>query len=259
MRVFLVSTSLMLAAVLPAAAGSWVSLDVSIDDEVMPLYRSTDGTRYYVEARKGGAYELHLANRSAERVGVELTVDGLNVISGEKDSPGPDRLYVLDPWENTTIRGWRTSLREVRSFTFVDEQASYATRSGKANARMGWIELAVYRERGRERYLERRQKREDGDRPAAPAPAPYRGRRDEAESDSRAAAPESSYPGTGWGDSLQDRVRLVDFEAERQPVERLTVRYEYRSALRALGVLPGRDRLSERERGEGGFARPPRW
>ena len=58
-------------------------------------------------------------------------------------------MYVLDPWGETIIRGWRSSLQDVRRFTFVDEQASYAARSGKANGRMGWIEVSVFRERGR--------------------------------------------------------------------------------------------------------------
>ena len=32
-------------------------------------------------------------------------------------------MYVLDPWQRTTVQGWRTSLQEVRQFTFVDERA----------------------------------------------------------------------------------------------------------------------------------------
>ena len=52
---------------------------------------------------------------------------------------------------------------------------------------------------------------------------------------------------------------LVDFEAESEPCQRLTLRYEYAPALRALGILPDRDRLGQRERGENGFARPPAW
>ena len=54
---------------------------------------------------------------------------------------------------------------------------------------------------------------------------------------------------------------MVSFDAEPAPAERVTLRYEYASALRALGILPrqwwSRDRLRERERGEEGFARPP--
>jgi hypothetical protein len=90
-------------------------------------------------------YEIRLGNRTAERVGAVVTVDGLNVVSGEREG-GRGRMYVIDPWGETVIRGWRSSLQDVRRFTFVDEQASYAARSGKANGRMGWIEVAVFRE-----------------------------------------------------------------------------------------------------------------
>jgi hypothetical protein len=58
-------------------------------------------------------------------------------------------------------------------------------------------------------------------------------------------------------------VTLVSFDPEPDPAERVTLRYEYRSALLALGILPRwpdrPDRLSQRERGELGFAPPPLW
>ena len=95
---------------------------------------------------------MRVTNRTSERLGLSLVVDGLDAISGERRDgsrawSSPARLYVLDPWAETTVRGWRTSLDEVQRFTFVDERASYAERSGKSNARMGWIEVLVYRER----------------------------------------------------------------------------------------------------------------
>ncbi len=56
---------------------------------------------------------------------------------------------------------------------------------------------------------------------------------------------------------------LVSFDPEPRPSECVTLRYEYRPALVALGVLPApaphRDRLWQRERAEPGFAQPPRW
>jgi hypothetical protein len=260
----------------PYAVGSLVGVQVEVEGNAAPLYAAVDGSgRYYVQARKGGRYTVRLENRSGERLAVRMTVDGLNVISGERqavDQAG--RMYVLDPWESADIQGWRTSLDDVRRFTFVDERASYAARSGQANSRMGWIELAVYRERHRYgwRAPERpdvtaREGRDEPSAPAAGAPAPRASGDDQARDRSAAKSGRAqegaaqSYPGTGWGERTHDPVRLVDFEPEPGPAERITLRYEYASALRALGILPWqatRDRLQERDSG-GGFAKPPRW
>jgi hypothetical protein len=255
----------------PEAVGALVGVSVEVDGRTTPLYASPDGSdRRYLEARAGARYAISLANRTPQRLGVVVTVDGLNAISGERDA-GIGRMYVLGPWEQTTVRGWRTSLSDVRRFTFVDERSSYAARSGKANAKMGWIEVAVYREcrpyvrrpwyEGwlRERPAEPDARDEAGrsDAPPAAKAAP------EVESRSREGARPESYPGTGWGPRADDPVRLVTFEPEPSPAERVSLRYEYASGLRALGIFPrpywDRDRLRERERGEGGFARPPAW
>jgi hypothetical protein len=54
---------------------------------------------------------------------------------------------------------------------------------------------------------------------------------------------------------------VVDFDPETAAAEKLCLRYEYRAALAALGVLPVShpDRLLERDAGERGFAQPPLW
>jgi hypothetical protein len=266
--------------------GTLLGVTLEVDGVSAPLYPAPDGSgRFYVEARPGSRYSVDLTNRSGERLGVVLTVDGLNVVSGARDV-GRGRMYVLDPWQSTSVRGWRTSLREVRQFTFVDEQASYSARVGRANEKMGWIELAVYRERGsntwRWRHLDQSaspapydrgdgdesergesDKRESAPNAGAEAPAAKSASRDSAQAPPASAAGAArSFPGTGWGRRAQDPVVLTSFDPEPAPSETLTLRYEYRPALVALGVLPRRapyrDRLSERELG-GGFAPPPRW
>ncbi len=278
--------------------GAMVGVSVEMDGRFPPLYPAPDGSdRWYLEAREGGRYAIALANRTRERLGVVVTVDGLNAISGQPDV-GPGRMYVLGPWDQTTVRGWRTSLSEVRRFTFVDERASYAARSGKANSKMGWIEVAVYRERRHEvrrhglkdwalpEWGGNRTPREGDESPRAealppspplteapPSPMAKASPQQERPSDqaadvgsrARGDAPERShsFPGTGWGPRADDPVVLVNFDPEPSPCERVTLRYEYASTLRALGVLPRpsyqADRLRERERGEGGFAPPPLW
>lgn len=265
----------------PASPGSRVAVSVEIDGRPSPLYPAPDGSgKRYLEAREGASYAVRLDNRTGERVGVVLTVDGLNAISGIQATPqtwgAPGRMYILDPWDSTTVRGWRTSLAEVRRFTFVDERASYAARSGKANSRMGWIEIAVYRERqpvARQPWqpLVRgdagsgNEAAKDATGRAAPPstmpPAPEA----KAQGSPREAprAPLSgSYPGTGWGGATDDRAELVAFDAMPQAAEITTLRYEYLGALRALGILPrpywSPDRLHDRESGAG-FAQPPAW
>jgi hypothetical protein len=291
-----------------SAYGRLVRVSVEVEGAPTPLYADPRGTgRLYLEARPGARYEIRLENRTRERLGAAVTVDGLDVISGELDR-GRGRMYILDPWGATTIRGWRTSLHDVHRFTFVDEKASYAARSGKANARMGWIEVSVYRERFRPRPCwrprdwpdrrgypcpleEERDSRTRSEEPSegapaasVPAPPAAQAQRDEAPqepSEARSAdalgegaaggdklrAPEAregrrrSFPGTGWGSRTDDPVVVVTFDPEPSPAERLTLRYEYAHALRALGIRPwpetARDRLRERERGEWGFAQPP--
>jgi hypothetical protein len=241
------------------ATGSVVRVSVEVGGRTAPLYPSPDGSsRRYVEARRGSAYAVRVENQTGERLGVVVDVDGLNVISGLESAAlgprhSPGRMYVLDPWGETVIRGWRTSLAEVRRFTFVEEHESYAARAGKANPKMGWIELAVFRAR-RPNVV-----RWPLERPAAPASAGSMERSKRPEEGARAL--DEGYPGTGWGTSEGDQAQIVSFDPLPTPAERITLRYEYASALRALGILPppdlGRDRLRERERGEWGFATPP--
>ena len=107
---------------LTEAPATLVAVSVQVDGRQASLYPAPDGSgRYYLEARTGSRYAVALANRTGERVGVVLTVDGLNAISGEQDK-GRGRMYVLDPWQSTSVQGWRSSLQEVRQFTFVDER-----------------------------------------------------------------------------------------------------------------------------------------
>jgi hypothetical protein len=318
MRPSLVATVLGAAGVLaavPACAhspywespGSLVSVSVEVEGRSVPLYPAPDGSgRFYLEAREGERYAVTIGNHTHERLGVVLTVDGLNAISGDRERapwagsrPGP-RMYILDAWDSASVKGWRTSLDDIRRFTFVDERASYAARSGKANSRMGWIEVAVYRERPRpyvyrpdpvyrtDPYEGRGGAEEAGERSADASEAPAKKDGDtEADRSQKTARgdgrdrpsarnegpvlkgppatvpPAGGYPGTGWGARQTDPAMLVDFEPEASPAEKVALRYEYASALRALGILPApgwaRDRLRERESGDAGFAKPPRW
>ena len=277
-----------------AANGRLVDVQVLVEGRQAPLYFAPGRwDRRYFQALRGQHYALRVHNRTGRRIGVLLSVDGLNVVNGERSSLRRDEsMYVLDPWETATIRGWRTSLEQVRQFVFVDEERSYAERTGQANGDMGWIRVLAFEESRPMSWLFRPEARrmpvdepgarakddlrDRGSSDATPqaggAPAPGTDRMEpQAESRAPRAAEKSlaeglvqapqanAYPGTGWGERRQDQVRETCFVAASTPGDRFAFRYEYASGLRALGIALDGDRLRERERGELGFAKPPKW
>ena len=179
-------------------------------------------------------------------------------------------MYVLDPWQTTTVKGWRKDLGNVSKFVFVDEERSYAARTDQSNGDLGWIRVAAFNEhrpivwRGDRGIIrEGEETRERAASPEARDAAPQRGEMSkngmgtDAYEPPAAAAPS---PGTGWGGNQKDRVREVQFTPERFACTQVILRYEYERGLVALGILPRRlpnDRLWEREHGTLGFAQPP--
>jgi hypothetical protein len=276
-----------------SANGSLVDVEVLVEGQAAPLYFAPGRwDRRYFQALRGRNYALRVHNRTGRRVGVLIAVDGLNVVNGERSKlRRNEAMYVLDPWETATIRGWRTSLEQVRQFVFVDEERSYAERTGQANGDMGWIRVLAFEERRTVAWFNQpelkrlpgdtRGGRADGDlreresRDARPqaneAPAPGAEQMQKGEmnaprsaekslAEGRAAAPQAdAYAGTGWGERRQDPVRETSFLAAATASDHLVFRYEYASSLRALGIALDGDRLRSRERGELSFARPPKW
>ncbi len=264
-----------------AADGRLVDVQVHVEGQgIAPLFTAPGRfDRHYFQAFKGRNYSLVVRNNSGRRVGVLIAVDGLNVINGEKSALARNEaMYVLDPYERAAIRGWRTSLDQVRRFVFVDEERSYAERTGQANGNMGWIRVLTFRERrpfwegygkirGRDDEILPYGSRQELNREQGPAPdvdqeqAPAPERRELQKSAPRAqggelapGAPEESRlysdqrgndspqsaPGTGWGERQWDHVNRTWFVAEAWPVDRITLRYEYAAGLRALGIFPAR-------------------
>jgi hypothetical protein len=197
----------------------------------------TNGTRLpvywyrgerWIAGTPGHRYAIAVRNRSDGRVLTVIAVDGVNAVSGETASWGQTG-YVLDPGRSFDIRGWRKSQERVAAFEFTALDNSYAARTGRPE-NVGVIGVAVFRE---------------APRPAAVAPpaaaqskgesgAPAR-ERDEAVASNRA----DSRLGTGHGRSETSVVSYTDFERARSsPDEVVTIRYDSRENLLAMGVIP---------------------
>jgi hypothetical protein len=250
------------------------------------------GTRY-IEALRHGEYSVRLRNRTAERIAVALSVDGLNTIDARSTTARDARKWVLGPYESITLDGWQVSSTTARKFFFTTEEKSYGSWLGKTN-NLGLIAAAVFRERRgpisvyHEPDVPFRQRREksDGDESGAPAPgepaAPagqaegsLAQEKDEGSLDSRGSTLKErsdvqpkefrDFAATGIGEETSHPVQQVSFDSEKTPAAVLELRYEYRDSLVRLGVLPVPDpygeSLSRRERARGfdepGFAPDP--
>jgi len=101
--------------------------------------------RSFVAGQPGARYSLRVTNHTDGRVLVVMSVDGVNIITGETAGYG-QRGYVLGPYQSYDMSGWRKSETEVAAFTFAALPQSYAARTGRP-VDVGVIGIAAFKER----------------------------------------------------------------------------------------------------------------
>ena len=101
--------------------------------------------KLYVAGTPGERYAIELKSRRGDRVLTVLSVDGVNVLTGQT-AAALQSGYVIDGWQSYAISGWRKSMDEVAQFVFTALPDSYAARTGRPG-NVGVIGVAVYRER----------------------------------------------------------------------------------------------------------------
>ena len=242
---------------LPAhAVGRLVDVNVIDRDSgaQLPVYRHNG--EWWVAGRPGARYAVQVRNATGERVMGVMSVDGVNVISGDTAS-WEQSGYVLSRYQNAQITGWRKSSAEVAAFHFTALPNSYAARTGRPD-NVGVIGVAVFRERYAPppRPLPRPAPRYEspaaGERSAGVArnqasPSPSASARAEAapadaEVDawqSQKSAPAAPRLGTGHGEREASYSGTTQFERRSgQPDEVITLRYDSRDNLVAMGIIP---------------------
>ncbi len=242
---------------LPFIRAGLVQVDVydRADGSALPVHLK-DG-RHYIVGTPGHEYAVRIRNCTGARVLVVTSVDGVNVISGDTAAPSQSG-YVLDPWGSVEIAGWRKNLQRTAAFFFTEHQNSYAARTGRPD-NVGVIGVAVFREKAqrisqRERDLRLGQGAAENEAQAGAAagrleshantPAAVPSERASADELSRqdasdAAAKTLGKLGTGHGRSETSRASVVRFErASESPAETISLQYDRRENLVAMGVLP---------------------
>ena len=235
----------------PARWGGYTVEAVDDSGRALPTFEHRGRT--YVLGSLGQRYLVRFRNGTGRRVEVVASVDGRDVVDGRPSSLRK-RGYVVEPWGELTVDGYRTSQEAVAAFRFSTVSRSYSARKGDARD-VGVIGLAVFPERPR---------------PVAvlPRPEPYRpydaprasgsAARDEVERRAESAAPPpaaqapeagglASAPrpksaerpglGTEFGEEHASHVEQTTFErASARPDAVLTFRYDDREGLLALGI-----------------------
>ena len=244
-RFLILTTVAVLAASLSQAARAYPLTDVSIINrstgERLQTYRHKG--QLWVAGKPGDRYAIELRNRTAERVMTVVSVDGVNVISGETASANQQG-YVLSPGSSSEIAGWRKSDQDVASFYFTSLPDSYAARTDRP-ADVGVIGVAAFREYQEPRPVLQEAPtgmlRKDGLSDSAARSGPSN--KAAAESARLSAVPAAPQPaaklGTGHGERVYAPTRQVEFrKASSSPEEVVTIRYDSYQNLVAAGIVP---------------------
>jgi thiamine pyrophosphokinase len=127
-----------------AGDGNSAKVEIIIDGNSVPTYLHKGKT--YIEAFKGKEYSIRISNPLGERVGVALSVDGLNTIDAKQTKAAKAAKWILDPYESIIISGWQVSDQQARQFFFTSEDQSYGAKLGKTD-NFGLISATFFRER----------------------------------------------------------------------------------------------------------------
>jgi len=221
------------AACHPPVPATQTSVEVFDRSEgrVLPVYWYQG--RRYVVGKPGNEYAIRVRNGSGGRVLTVMSVDGVNVITGDTAAPLQSG-YVLMPGESADIAGWRKSMSRTAAFYFTALPDSYAARTGRPD-NVGVIGVAVFREKVRPVALDSPRKDVRAEAQSAPAPAAA-GAAKAASADSLAQMPQEKL-GTGHGRSEDSYASYTQFErASDTPAETITIYYDSYQNLLAQGV-----------------------
>jgi hypothetical protein len=200
----------------------------------------------YIVGRPGNEYQVVLKNRGGGDVLAVVSVDGVNVITGETADPSQSG-YVLSPYRALELRGWRKSLAETAAFYFTSLGDSYAARTGRPQD-VGVIGVALFR-------------RKQAEPPPAPISqgAPRTESRMQSRMDETAASRAEPQLGTGHGRRENSPAQYVQFErATVAPTEVITLYYDSYRNLVARGVIREGTPVAPLPRPFPGFVPDPR-
>ena len=215
---FSLVVNVMLNASVQAYYGSsLVDVSVILDHgyilDKFPVETERNIEKAYIKAEKGMNYGIRLKNNTNKRIGVVVTVDGRNIISGKKSYlSNKERMYLLKPYQTQTFHGWRTGKNQVNRFYFTKTQNSYASSWGDHSA-MGVIAVAAFKERQYQQHYKKQKNNE----------LSKRSQKNEA--------------GTGFGNESYSPSTTVYFKPQKKVSYKSFLKYEWKKTLCKKGII----------------------
>ena len=258
-------------------------VEVLVNGRPVKQHTHTGYTRYgntYIEARAGTEYSIKIQNGEWKRKLAVITVDGLNVITGE---PQPDSIgqgYIVGARDSLEVKGFRQDMSSVGAFKFCKSGGSYCNEKGlKGNN--GVIGVRIYDEKyvpttyyksesvfGDNPYL---RKGPSITTPWTQPPIMCKSSLNDSDMLSRSVmdsnvtcsySSNTSSPdfdlGTTWGKKINDSVVNVEFDAVETPTATCTIYYDTKENLEAIGVVFKKEKEVCFPKAFGAFARPPK-
>ena len=199
------------------------SVDIFVTDDrgsrlpFYPVKTSSYLNKAYLEAREGQHYSIEVINRSGERIGVVIAVDGRNIISGKYSKlRSKERMYILEPHQREVFNGWRSARNRINRFYFTDAGNAYSASFNDYSA-MGVIAVAAFRDYYTPEYKSKQ--------------------RSKRHTYKYGPQPGRESAGTGWGQSEYSPSHQVEFHAENKPFYRHFLKYEWRESLCEKRIL----------------------
>lgn len=244
MRTLKLACAVLCAAVSTQAAALGGLADVSVYDRSegrqLPVYWHEG--RAWVVGKPGNEYSVRIRNRQREDVLGVISVDGVNVITGQT-AVSQQSGYVLAPHRQFDISGWRKNLESTAAFYFTPLPDSYAARTGRPD-NVGVIGVALYRKKAEPAPITQPAPFSSGQllrkEAAAAAGASADAQNAPNMPNARRAAEREDRLGTGHGRIEASQTRYAGFErASSEPAETVVVYYDSYRNLLARGIIPG--------------------
>lgn len=131
-----------------AQEGESMSIQILVNNRVISTYNHEGDN--YIEGRPGSEYTIRYTNPSVNKRKVVISVDGLNVITGDTTFESG---YVVDGLGTVDIQGWRKDTNTVAKFKFGSRKNSYNSKNQNGiEGSIGVIGLREYNQVKQHKY-----------------------------------------------------------------------------------------------------------